>query len=97
MKAEQPGILGLKRVKWNFEKFLIGPDGLVKQRWSSMKVPDGIQIKEMVLSSVLAMHGYKLTRSVEKHIRGSLGAGTIYDADSWAGEGGRGAAGGGDD
>lgn len=24
LKAEKPGIMGLKRVKWNFEKFLVG-------------------------------------------------------------------------
>ena len=39
MKAQRPGLLGLKRVKWNFEKFLIGRDGRVKERWASMTGP----------------------------------------------------------
>ncbi|SPN97663.1 probable HYR1 - glutathione peroxidase [Cephalotrichum gorgonifer] len=36
---EMPGIMGIKRVKWNFEKFLIGKDGKVRGRWSSVKKP----------------------------------------------------------
>ncbi|CAK1356328.1 Glutathione peroxidase [Cercospora beticola] len=43
MKSEKPGIMGLKRVKWNFEKFLIGRDGKVKQRWASTSSPDKIK------------------------------------------------------
>lgn len=43
MKGSIPGLLGLKRVKWNFEKFLIGRDGLVKQRWASTSTPAGIK------------------------------------------------------
>ncbi|KAG6096241.1 hypothetical protein E4U30_001663 [Claviceps sp. LM220 group G6] len=39
LKAEQPGLMGLKRVKWNFEKFLIGRDGTVKGRWASTTKP----------------------------------------------------------
>lgn len=29
MKAQIPGVLGLKRIKWNFEKFLVGKDGVI--------------------------------------------------------------------
>lgn len=43
MKAEKPGIMGLKRVKWNFEKFLIGRDGQVKSRWASTTAPQSIK------------------------------------------------------
>ena len=43
MKGEKPGIMGLKRVKWNFEKFLIGKDGKVKQRWASTSKPETLQ------------------------------------------------------
>ena len=32
--------MGLKRVKWNFEKFLIGRDGRVKGRWASTTKPE---------------------------------------------------------
>lgn len=44
MKAEQPGIFGFKRVKWNFEKFLIGRDGLVKKRWAPPVVPGDLKV-----------------------------------------------------
>ncbi|KAI9722144.1 MAG: hypothetical protein M1828_004826 [Chrysothrix sp. TS-e1954] len=43
LKAEQPGIMGLKRIKWNFEKFLIGRDGKVKARYSSMTKPESLK------------------------------------------------------
>ena len=43
MKTEQPGLLGMKRVKWNFEKFLIGKDGKVKGRWAPMTTPDTLE------------------------------------------------------
>ncbi|KAM5366870.1 hypothetical protein ACJZ2D_010322 [Fusarium nematophilum] len=43
MKQSKPGICGLKSVKWNFEKFLIGRDGLVKQRWASTTKPETIK------------------------------------------------------
>ena len=43
MKAEQPGLLGMKRIKWNFEKFLIGPDGKVKGRWASTTKPESLR------------------------------------------------------
>ncbi|MCJ1376282.1 hypothetical protein MMC20_007524 [Loxospora ochrophaea] len=43
MKKEKPGIMGLKRVKWNFEKFLIGADGQVKGRWASTAKPETLE------------------------------------------------------
>jgi glutathione peroxidase len=43
MKAEKTGIMGLKRVKWNFEKFLIDRDGKVVQRWGSITKPEGLE------------------------------------------------------
>ncbi|PSS18819.1 hypothetical protein M430DRAFT_140431 [Amorphotheca resinae ATCC 22711] len=43
LKNEQPGLLGLKRVKWNFEKFLIGKDGKVKGRWASTTKPESLE------------------------------------------------------
>lgn len=43
MKKEKPGLMGLQRVKWNFEKFLIGKDGLVKGRWASTTKPEAIR------------------------------------------------------
>ncbi|KAL1629258.1 Glutathione peroxidase 2 [Neofusicoccum ribis] len=43
LKKEQPGLMGLKRVKWNFEKFLIGRDGKVKGRWASTTKPESLK------------------------------------------------------
>ncbi|USP78148.1 uncharacterized protein yc1106_05422 [Curvularia clavata] len=43
LKNEKPGIMGLKRVKWNFEKFLVGRDGKVKGRWASTKKPEDLK------------------------------------------------------
>lgn len=50
MKTEQPGLLGMKRIKWNFEKFLIGPDGKVKGRWASTTKPESL--KEPILAEL---------------------------------------------
>ncbi|KAF2140468.1 uncharacterized protein K452DRAFT_288552 [Aplosporella prunicola CBS 121167] len=46
LKKEMPGLMGLKRVKWNFEKFLVGRDGTVKGRWASTTKPESL--KEVV-------------------------------------------------
>jgi len=43
MKGEKPGIMGLKRVKWNFEKFLIDENGKVVQRFGSMTKPETLE------------------------------------------------------
>jgi len=43
LKKEKPGVMGLKRVKWNFEKFLIGRDGKVKGRWASTSKPESLK------------------------------------------------------
>ena len=43
MKQSKPGILGLQRIKWNFEKFLVGRDGTVKQRWASTSKPETLK------------------------------------------------------
>lgn len=43
MKKERPGFAGMKRIKWNFEKFLIGADGRVIERWSSLTKPTELE------------------------------------------------------
>lgn len=43
MKKEKPGLMGLKMIKWNFEKFLIGKDGTVKGRWASTTKPESLE------------------------------------------------------
>ncbi|RMZ89450.1 hypothetical protein DV736_g3316, partial [Chaetothyriales sp. CBS 134916] len=42
MKNEKKGVVGLKRIKWNFEKFLIGKDGQVVKRYASITKPGSI-------------------------------------------------------
>ncbi|KAF9061332.1 thioredoxin-like protein [Rhodocollybia butyracea] len=42
LKSEKSGILGLSRIKWNFEKFLIDKQGNVVQRWASTTTPQAI-------------------------------------------------------
>ncbi|CAI6332376.1 unnamed protein product [Periconia digitata] len=43
LKNEKPGLMGLKRVKWNFEKFLVGRDGKVIARWASTSKPESLK------------------------------------------------------
>jgi len=43
MKKEKPGIMGIKAIKWNFEKFLIGKDGQVINRWASTTKPESLK------------------------------------------------------
>lgn len=42
LKGEKSGVMGLKRIKWNFEKFLIGADGNVVGRWASITKPESL-------------------------------------------------------
>lgn len=35
--------MGLKFVKWNFEKFLVSADGTVVGRWSSITKPETLE------------------------------------------------------
>jgi glutathione peroxidase-family protein len=43
LKKEKPGLLGLQRVKWNFEKFLVSKDGKVVGRWASTTKPEALK------------------------------------------------------
>ncbi|HEY8603004.1 glutathione peroxidase [Tsuneonella suprasediminis] len=43
LKAEAPGVLGTKAVKWNFTKFLIGRDGKVVRRYAPNDKPESIE------------------------------------------------------
>ena len=43
LKEEKPGLMGLRRVKWNFEKFLISADGKVVGRWASTTKPEALE------------------------------------------------------
>lgn len=55
LKSEKPGIMGLRRVKWNFEKFVVGRDGAVKGRWTSVASP--LKLKATVLQELGASEG----------------------------------------
>ncbi|KAJ2394078.1 Glutathione peroxidase 2, partial [Coemansia sp. RSA 2559] len=43
LKGEKSGLLGLKRIKWNFEKFVINKRGYVVERYASTTTPKGIE------------------------------------------------------
>jgi hypothetical protein len=40
-----PGVLGTRRVKWNFTKFLVGRDGKVIRRYAPNEEPDALQAR----------------------------------------------------
>lgn len=43
LKAEAPGILGTKDVKWNFTKFLVNREGKVVKRYAPQDTPEKIE------------------------------------------------------
>ncbi len=43
LQAEKPGILGLKAIKWNFTKFLVGRHGQVLKRYAPNDTPESIR------------------------------------------------------
>ena len=43
LKAARPGFLGLKAIKWNFTKFLVGRNGDVLRRYPPTDVPERIE------------------------------------------------------
>jgi len=42
LKAEAPGVLGTKKIKWNFTKFLIDREGKVVRRYGPTDKPEGL-------------------------------------------------------
>ena len=43
LTKEAPGILGTQAIKWNFTKFLVGPDGLVRKRYAPTDTPASLE------------------------------------------------------
>ena len=43
LKASKPGLLGTEAIKWNFTKFLVGRDGLVKKRYAPTDTPESLR------------------------------------------------------
>lgn len=39
LKSAKKGVLGTEAIKWNFTKFLVGPDGLVLKRYAPTDTP----------------------------------------------------------
>jgi len=53
LTKEAPGILGTQSIKWNFTKFLVGPDGVVRKRYAPTDKPaDLVHDIEAVLPNV---------------------------------------------
>ncbi|OMJ09445.1 Peroxiredoxin HYR1 [Smittium culicis] len=57
LKETKPGILGLKRIKWNFEKFLIDSEGNVSDRFASTSSPSSIEKKIVELLAKIKPDG----------------------------------------
>ena len=43
LKAQAPGLLGSKAIKWNFTKFLVGKDGQVAGRYPPTTKPEALK------------------------------------------------------
>lgn len=43
LRAEAPGLLGTKAIKWNFTKFLVAKDGTVLQRYAPTDTPKSMR------------------------------------------------------
>ena len=43
LKSQAPGILGTKKIKWNFTKFLINKQGEVVDRYAPTTKPQALQ------------------------------------------------------
>ncbi len=43
LKQARPGLLGSTAIKWNFTKFLVGPDGEVRARYAPTDTPEQIE------------------------------------------------------
>jgi len=44
LKSEKKGLLGSEAIKWNFTKFLVGPDGAVLKRYAPTDTPKSIGV-----------------------------------------------------
>jgi glutathione peroxidase len=43
LTAARPGLLGTQRIKWNFTKFLVGRDGVVRERFRHSLPPAALE------------------------------------------------------
>ena len=42
LKEEAPGLMGSKRIKWNFTKFLVNREGRVVRRYAPTTKPEAL-------------------------------------------------------
>ncbi len=54
LKSSKAGVLGTEAIKWNFTKFLVGRDGVVRERFGSRTEPVEIEPK---IEALLAESG----------------------------------------
>ena len=45
IKSACPGVLGSKKIKWNFTKFLVSKEGIVVKRYAPQDAPDKLKDK----------------------------------------------------
>ncbi|UNK41139.1 glutathione peroxidase [Luteimonas sp. S4-F44] len=43
LRGQKRGLLGTRRIKWNFTKFLVGRDGCVRARYAPSTAPDALR------------------------------------------------------
>ncbi len=43
LKSQAPGLLGTRKIKWNFTKFLIGRDGQIVRRFAPVSKPEQLE------------------------------------------------------
>jgi glutathione peroxidase len=43
LKSKEKGLLGTSGIKWNFTKFLVGPDGTVEKRFAPQAKPESLE------------------------------------------------------
>lgn len=54
LKSRKKGVLGSESIKWNFTKFLVGPDGEVVKRYGSAETPERIEEDLVALTSAVS-------------------------------------------
>jgi glutathione peroxidase len=57
LTKEAPGILGTQAIKWNFTKFLVGPDGLVRKRYAPTDTPASLEGDIEAVLPAAIVHG----------------------------------------
>ena len=64
MTEQAPGFCGMKAVKWNFTKFLIGKDGKVVGRFAPQTKPVDLEVE---IEKVRRIVGFHFIKNVSKN------------------------------